>query len=217
MQMTGLPLQRVAGLSGAPKLLRELGVDPRDACAGLSIAPDDLTPDAMISFAEAMQLLANCERVTGLEHFGLMLGARRDHLSLGPIGQVMHVAPTLGDAIRDFIRVQVGFSRGATAYSYPIDGSVTLGFGIYDRHSPGAKQAYDFTMAVGANLVRALTGGKANPVEIHFCHRPPADPVLYERILKSKALFDQYQSCVILSRSDLKLSNPHADATRYAS
>ena len=61
-------------------------------------------------------------------------------------------------------------------------------------------------MAVGANLVRALTGGRANAVEIHFCRRPPPDPGLYERILKTKALFDQYQSCVIISRSDLKLS-----------
>lgn len=217
MPMNGPPLQRVAGLSGAPDLLRELGADPRDACAGLSFAPGDLTPDAMIPFAEAIRLLANCERVTGLEHFGLMLGARHDHLSLGPIGRLMHVAPTLGDAIRDYIRVQVGLSRGATAYSYPIDGGVTLGFGIYDRHSPGAKQAYGFTMALGANIVRALTGGKANPVEVHFCHRQPADPGLYERIVKAPARFDQYQSCVILTRADLKRSNPHADTARYAS
>ncbi len=214
--MIGPPLERVAGLSGAPDLLRELGVDPRDACAGLSFAPDDLAPDALIPFGEALQLLANCARVTGLEQFGLLLGARYDHLSLGPIGQIMHVAPTLGDAIRDYIRVQVGLSRGATVYSYPVDGGVTLGFGIYDRHAPGAKQAYGFTMAVGANLARALTGGIANPIEIHFCHRPPADWGLYERILKAKALFDQYQSCLILSRSDLKLANPHADMARYA-
>jgi AraC-like DNA-binding protein len=214
--MNAPPLQRVAGLSGAPNLLRELGVDPRDACAGLSFGPDDLAPDAMIPFSEAVRLLANCERVTGLERFGLILGARCDHLSLGPIGQLMHVAPTLGDAIRDYIRVQVGLSRGATVYSYPLDEAVTLGFGIYGRHSPGAKQAYGFTMALGANLVRTLTGGKANPVEIHFCHRPPADPGFYERTLKAQALFDQYQSCVILSRSDLKRANPHADAARYA-
>lgn len=214
--MNGSPLLRVAGLSGAPNLLRELGVDPRDACAGLSFDPDDLAPDTMIPFDEALQLLANCERVTGLEHFGLMLGARYDHLSLGPIGQLMDVAPTLGDAIRDYIRVQAGFLRGATVYSYPIDGGVTLGFGIYDRHAPGAKQGYGFTMAVGANLVRALTGGKANAVEIHFCRRPPPDPGLYERILKAKAFFDQYQSCLIVSRSDLKLPNPHSDMARYA-
>jgi AraC-like DNA-binding protein len=214
--MNGPPLQRVAGLAGAPDLMRELGFDPRHACAGLSFTPDDLAPDLMIPFADAVQFLANCERVTGLEHFGLMLGARQDHLSLGPIGQLMHAAPTLGDAIRDYIRVQVGLSRGATVYSYRLDGGVTLGFGIYHRHSPGAKQAYGFAMAVGANLVRALTGGKANPLEIHFCHRPPADPGLYGRILKAKALFDQYQSCAILSRSDLKLANPHADPARYA-
>ncbi|WP_374546480.1 AraC family transcriptional regulator ligand-binding domain-containing protein [Rhodoblastus sp.] len=215
MTLHNVPLQRVAGLSGAPALLRELGADPRDACAGLSFGPDDLQPDAMIPFGEAVQLLANCERVTGLEHFGLILGARHDHLSLGPIGQVMHVAPTLGDAIRDYIRVQIGLSRGAAVYSYPIGDDVAFGFGIYARHHPGVRQAYGFTMAVAANLVRALTGGKADLVEVLLCHRPPADPSHFERALGTRIRFDQYQSCVVFSRADLKRPNPNAHAARY--
>lgn len=218
MQQTDGPaMQRVGPLAAALDVLRERGVDPQDAFTGLPIVLDDVNPDAMIPFGAALQLLANCEGITGLDHFGLIAGARRDHLSLGPIGQLMHHAPTLGDALRDYIRVQVGMSRGATVYSYPIDDCVTLGFGIYERHHAGAKAAYGLTMALGANLVRALSGGKANPIEIHFCHRPPKDPGVYERILKTKVLFDQYQSCLILPRSCLQMANPDADMARYQS
>jgi AraC-like DNA-binding protein len=215
--MNNVPLQRVAGLAGAPDLLRELGADPVEACAGLSIGLGELHPDAMIPFAEAMQLLANCERASGRDDFGAMLGARCDHLSLGPIGQLMQVAPTLGDAIRDYVRVQIGLSRGAAVYSYPLGDDVTLGFGIYARHHPGVRQAYGFTMAVAANLVRALTGGKARISEVLLCHRAPADRARFERLLGAKARFDQYQSCVIFARVDLARSNPGADPARYES
>lgn len=213
--MAGVPMQRVAGLSGAPDLLREMGVDPREACAGLSFAPEDLVPDGFIPFGEALQLLANCQEITGQDHFGLMLGARHDHLSLGPIGQLMQVSPTLGDAIRAYVQVQIGLSRGATVYSYALGEDVALGFGIYARHHPGAQQAYDFTMAVGVNLIRSLTGKKAHLVEVLLCHRPPADPALFELVLGTKVRFDQLQSCVVFPRADTRLPNPNADATRY--
>lgn len=213
--MKSIPLQRVAGLSGAPALLRELGLDPRLAFTGLPFDPDDFQPDAMIPFADAMQLLANCEHATGLEHFGLLLGARSDHLSLGVVGQVMHAAPTLGDAIRDYIRVQIGLSRGATVYSYPIGEDVTLGFGVYARHHPGVRQAYGFAMAVAVNLVRALTAGKVHVAEVLLCHRPPADKAPFERLLGAKVSFDQYQSCILIPRADLIRPNPNANAARY--
>lgn len=213
--MNRTPLQRVAGLSGVPGLLREFGADPHEACAGLSFRPEDLLPDALIPFQEGLQLLANCQHLSGQDHFGLILGARYDHLSLGPIGQLMQASPTLGDAIRNYTHAQIGLSRGATVYSYPVGEGSIIGYGIYARHHPGARQAYGFAMAVAVNIIRSLTGDKANISEVLICHRPPGDPVLFETILRAKVRFDQYQSCVVLARPDLKLANPHADRSRY--
>lgn len=208
-------MQRMGGLSGALDLVRELGADPGDACAGLSFKVEDLAADALIPFDEAIQLLANCARLTGQEHFGLLLGARYDHLSLGRIGQLMQASSTLGDAIRHYIQVQIGLSRGATVYSYPLGEDVILGFGIYARHHPDARQAYDFAMALGVNMVRALSGNRARVVEVLLCHRRPADPLLYEQTLKTRVRFDQYQSCLVLARADMKLANPEAATQRY--
>jgi len=210
------PLQQAQALCGALDQLRALGVDPSDACAGLAFDERDLTPDSMIPFGDALAFLEKCELLTGLDHFGLLAGARSDHRSFGAIGQLMDVAPTLGHAIRDFLSVQVGISLGATTYCYALGECVALGYAIFERHHPSAKQVYGLTMAVGANLVRALTGGDASPLEVHFCHRPPRDPRIYRKVLKTKVLFDQYHSCLILPRTDLKRPNPRADAARYA-
>lgn len=208
-------MQRVGGLSGAPAFLRELGVDPQAACAGLSFTPEHLTPDAVIPYGEALQFVENCARLSGLDHFGLRLGSRNDHLSLGAIGQLMQASPTLGDALRWYTHVQIGLSRGAAVYLYPIGEAVILGYGIYDRHQAGAEQAYGYAMAVGVNLVRALTGGRAHVREVLLCHRPPQEAGPYEHTLRTNVKFDQYQSCLVFPRADLKLPNPHADEPRY--
>lgn len=192
MQPESVPLQRAAGLAGAPALLRELGGDPGAACAGLSFTPETLEPDSRIPFSEALQLLANCARLSGHPHFGLLLGARYDHRSLGPVGALMHASPTLGEAVRAYVPLQIGLSRGATVYAYPVGEAVTLGFGIYARHHPGARHAYGLTMAVAVNLVRTLTGGRASVSEVLLCHRAPADPAAFEAILKAPVRFDQY-------------------------
>ena len=83
------PLQQAQALCGALDQLRELGVDPREACAGLAFGEEDLTPDAMIPFGDGVAFLENCQKLTGLEQFGLLAGARGDHRSFGAIGQLM--------------------------------------------------------------------------------------------------------------------------------
>ncbi len=213
--MTHVPMQRVGGLSGAADLLRELGADPRDTCTGLSFNAEELEPDTLIPYSEGLQFLANCARATGLEHFGLLLGTRYDHLSLGRIGRLMDASPTLGDALRSYVQVQIGLSRGASVYFYPLGEDVVLGYGIYARHDPGARQAYGYAMGCGVNIVRALTGNRGRIVEVLLCHRAPADPSLFETLLGARVRFDQYQSCVVFPRADLRLPNPGADAARY--
>ena len=210
------PVQRVGPIASAPDLLRELGFDAREAFSGLAIGPEDLEPDKLIAFHECLMLLVNCARVSGLDHFGLTLGARFDHLSLGVVGRVMGCAPTLGDALGDYVRVQVGLSRGATAYLCPLDDCFALGFGVYERFHPGVAQAYGLAMVIAANAVRALTGGMAVPIEVHFSHRAPRDPTIYERALKATVRFGQHQTCLIVPRAAMKTPIVGAEPHRYA-
>ncbi len=90
-----------------------------------------------------------------------------------------------------------------------------LGLGIYERHRPGLTQMYGVAIAMAANAIRELSGAAAAPVEIHMSHRAPADPRRYERILRSRVLFNQPQTCALLAEQSLSVPNPNANSARF--
>ncbi|MFG1360574.1 AraC family transcriptional regulator [Xanthobacter pseudotagetidis] len=208
MQRT--PLQRVGPLAHLPELLRELAVPLDDVFAGSGIAPQDLVPEARLPMPALIGLLEGAARCSGRADIGLRLGARLDHRELGIVGEMMSRAPTLGDALRDYVGLQIGYSRSATVYLQRHADTYTLGYGIYDGPSRG-RQIYDLVLAIGCNLVRNLTGGKARPAQVLQCCRPPPDTAAHFGVLRAPALFDQEQTCIILSAADMALPLPGAD------
>jgi AraC-like DNA-binding protein len=217
--MTASPapaLQRVGPLAELVPVLDSLGVDARPLFQGLGLDASDLMPDAMITFSSGLALLDKAARMTGLPQFGAVVGARSDHRCLGPIGDLMSFAPTLGEALSDYVRVQAGISQAASAYLIPFGERFAFGFGIYDRQAPGADQAYGVAIAAGANIVRSLTGGRAQPQGVLLSHRRPPDAQAFTRILGCEVQFDQDQSCVLLSAQSLATVLPTADPKRRA-
>jgi AraC-like DNA-binding protein len=214
MSITPEPMQRVGPLAGIPGLLDELGVLPESVLVGVGLSHATLAPDAYIRFRDALGLLEACAAATARDDFGLLLGLRADHRALGLVGRVMEVQSTLGDALAEYQRIQVGLSQGAAAYCIRSGDDVALGFGLYDRQSPSSAQLYGLSMAVAVNAVRRLTGGKAAILEVQFCHRGPSRGAEYARLLDAPVLFDQAQSCVVFPRSAMTIPNPRADPVR---
>jgi len=194
-----------------PVLLAEFNVDIRDVMAGMEIGPDDLQVDNRISFSTCLRLLERSADLAACPHFGLLLGSRHDHRILGAIGQLMSHAPTLGDALLDFVGAQLGNSSGATVYIHRNRDHFVLGYGVYDRQSAGGRQLYDLGIAVGCNFVRALSGGRVDPVEVRLSHRAPKDRRPHVRVLKSTILFDQDQTCIVLPQAALSVPVVEAD------
>jgi AraC-like DNA-binding protein len=208
------PMQRVGPLAEIPGLLEELGAIPDEVLTSVGLSRAALVPDNYIRFRDAMRLLDACTEATTHSDFGLLLGLRSDHRSLGLIGQVMEAQSTLGDALADYLRVQVGLSQGAAAYCIASGDDIALGFGLYDRQSTSSAQLYGLSMAVAVNAVRRLTGGKVALLEVQFCHRQPDRRSDYANRLKAPVLFDQAQSCIVFPRSAMKVGNPGANASR---
>jgi AraC-like DNA-binding protein len=195
-------------------VLRELGAEPSGLFEALATRPDDLTPDGRISFADGLVILQRAVALSGLPHLGLRVGAANDERCLGPVGELMRCAPTLGVALSDYIGVQGGISQVASAYLHPFRDGFMLGYGIYARHAAGVDQAYDLALAAGAAIVRSITGGAVQPVEMLFSHRAPTDRRAYERILRCPVRFDEGQSCIVLPKGCLDVPLPHADPVR---
>lgn len=208
------PMQRVGPLAEIPNLLCELGASADEVLGIVGLNSAALEQDKYIRFRDAIQLLDACERATSRSDFGLLLGLRSDHRCFGLVGEIMECQATLGEALADYLRVQVGFSQGAVAYCIPWDNALALGFGIYDRHSAGCTQVYGLSMAVAANAIRRLTGNAVPLVEIRFCHRPPDRAAEYAKKLRARVLFNQEQSCVVFPNSAMISRNPRANASR---
>lgn len=208
------PMQRVGPLAEIPSLLGELGVLPDEVLAGVGVTRTTLVPDNYIRFRDALRLLEACKEATTRSDFGLLLGLRSDHRSLGLIGQVMEAQATLGEALSDYLRVQVGLSQGAAAYCIPSGDDIALGFGLYDRQSTSSAQLYGLSNAVAVNAIRRLTGEKITLLEVQFCHRQPDRWAEYANRLQAPVLFDQAQTCVVFPGSAMKLRNPRANPSR---
>ncbi|QJQ33231.1 helix-turn-helix domain-containing protein [Sphingomonas lacunae] len=217
-------LQRMSALVGLPALLAEHGVPLASVTDGLDLPPDCFgNPDARIAYGTASRLLTRAAELTGCAHFGLLLGLRHDHRIMGEAGQWMMAAPTLGAALAGFIAIQPTATRGGVAYLNRYGNDIILGYGTVDRFNLLATQQLGSVLAVGLNMVRNLTGGRAQPLEMIFAFRPPANPVLWSRLLGVPTRFNQPENGIILPRSAMLLPvvagdcSKGADAGRLAS
>lgn len=208
------PMQRVGPLAGIPALLQEFEVDIDEVAEGLEIRREDLFADNRIPFRSALQLLDRCAQASGCDHFGALLGTRFEFSAFGLIAEALKSAPTLRDAIDDFVSVQPGFSQGLCWYFVPFDDCAAFGVAVYDRKHRGREQSYGFNVAFAVNGIRALSDGNVDPIEVHFNHRAPRDPTAYRSLLRCPIMFNQDQTCILLSRKSVDWQNPRADPAR---
>lgn len=209
-------MQRVGPLAGLPALVTELGGDVREVFAGTGLDPSELRADLHIPLSQFTKLLDLAAQATHRPDFALLLGFRQSPASLGPVGQLMTFAPTLGRALGDFVSFQIGNSRGAAAYLHRMGEDVCFGIGIYDPTHRASNAAYDLAFAVGCSLLRHLTDGKVEPAEILLIRREPVDASAYRQIARCPVRFNQPQCCLILPARSMDHPLRTADAARYA-
>ncbi|MFG1430592.1 AraC family transcriptional regulator ligand-binding domain-containing protein [Xanthobacter sp. V2C-8] len=187
-----------------------------DALDGTGVRRDDLTAEARVPFSAALRLLERTAALSGRPHLGLLVGARSDHRVLGLVGTMMSHAQTLGDALRDYVAVQLGYSRGATIYLQPMGADDILGYGLYDRAAPDSLQLYDLGAAAGCNFVRSLTGGRARGARVLLSRSTPPETAPDLSLLKMPVAFDQEQTGVVISAADMTTSPlPGANAAEH--
>ncbi len=131
-EQCSVPARGTAG--GSPSLLEELGASLDDAfCRLWYRARGTRTGCAFLAIPILAALLERSAVVARCPHLGLLIGARNDHRSLGRIGEMMASAPTLGDAFRDYVGLQIGYSRGAVVYLQNAGDDALIGYGLIHR------------------------------------------------------------------------------------
>lgn len=208
---------RIGPILAIPALLRELGARPQTAFARAGV-PMALfrDPDARLSIESTGRLLRECVRLTDRPHFGLLVGGRFDLAGLGPLGELMRHAPTVGDALRSLLlHLQLHDRGAAPLLLQPEPDMALLGYSVYRHATPGTELIYDAALAIGYRILVALCGSSFAPLQVQFAYRQPARTAAYGRLFRAPVLFDAEVAGVVFASDWLSRPIEGADAARH--
>jgi AraC-like DNA-binding protein len=166
---------RIAAIAGLPALLEELSVDVDTvlAVAGLSRA-EFADPDNLIAYQALGSLLLECERRTGCDHFGLLLGARSRVPEMGLSGRVARCASTVGGALESWASHFNIHDSAAIIALVRTDPVARL---VYAIHEPGLRDTRHFQLgglAIAFNVIQDFCGSAWRPREVRFACAAPS-------------------------------------------
>jgi AraC-like DNA-binding protein len=203
--------QRLGTFATIPALLREMGIDPGPVFAGSGLDPSAITPDTYAPVEVVLALLDRAVEAADCAHLGLLLGLRFKLDMHGLIGRLMRTAPTLRDALADYVSWQHGYSTGSIVYLARMGDDHAFGFGVHVPRSVVSHNVYDYVSGVGVKMVAELTGQRVAPVEIHMSRREPEPGSPYIRLLKCPVQFNRPLNCLILDGAALSTPLPTHD------
>lgn len=193
-------LQRVGPLIEIPQLLRELGMRPSKVLRRAGMAADALSrADARLSYLAVGQLLHACAEMTRRPDFGLLLAARWRLAHIGPVGELLACSATVKQALQCFASFQWMNASGGSVFLQERDKLTSFGYAIYEpgMHE-GLPQAYDYTMGIGVQLMRELTGSpKWTPALVEIARPKPADVGPYAEFFKTRVRFSAPNSEIL--------------------
>lgn len=195
-----------------PGLLRDLDADVDAVFRGSGVGPGELSPDLRLPFPDLLDLLERAAQVSACPHIGLLLGLRFDLVRHhGLIGALMKTAPTIKQALVDFVTWQPGYSSGAMVYLNRLGDEYELGYATYAVSSPGTRVLYDVVVGVARRMVHDLTGGTVAPIEARLSRGAEDDGAIYGRLLRMPVRFNQPRTGVILEATAMGTAPPGAD------
>jgi len=208
---------RIGPILAIPSLLQELGTRPQTAFAraGVPIALFR-DPDARMPIESAGRLLRECVRLTDCPHFALLVGERFDLAGLGPLGEQMRHAPSVGSALRSLLLHLQLHDRGAAPLLLQPEPDVALlGYSVYRHATPGTELIYDAAVAIAYRILVALCSSSFAPRAVQFAYRRPPRTAAYRRLFRAPVLFDAEAAGVVFASDWLTKPIEGADATRH--
>lgn len=199
-----------------PAVLAELGVDPVAFLAEFGLDPAFFDePEHTLPMATLAAIAGRGAERTGCEHFGLLVGKRATLSSFGTIGFLMQSAPTVGAAIGLLHRHYQLQSRGAEVTAENEGGYITLSYAMLDRSIGHVAQVDSASVAIGVNILRALTAPDWEPHAVRFAFSAPKDLAPYRKFFRTMPRFDADRSALVFPARLVERAVPTADPLLY--
>jgi AraC-like DNA-binding protein len=147
--------------------------------------------------------------------FGLSLGQRFKISALGPIGALMQSAPTVGDAIAQFVRY-FSLIQTNTKSTLAVSGhTARLSYTITDPTVRCRQQDANFTIAMEHAMLQFLLGPAWKPLGIELEHSPGDRLAFYQQHFNCPLRFGSVQNALIFPAALLAIAPCASDDRVY--
>jgi AraC-like DNA-binding protein len=203
---------RVDAITAMPRVLRDLGLDPRSCIAEAGLDPEVFgCPQNAVPVEDLGRLFDLAGARAGCSHVGLLIGGRSGLDSMGRIGLLARHSPNVRTALRSFTRFMHLRDTAAVAYLEVSGGTACLGYELHRAGIEGADQICDTALAIGMSAVRALCGPAWRPSQVLFAHRAPADRRPHQSAFRAPLCFDAGRSALLFPATWLERSTDGAN------
>ena len=203
---------RISAIWGLPQLLQEFDIALATVLAGARLPPalfDDR--ENPLTYPELERLLAACERSTGCEHFGLLIGQRSRLFDMGVAGEAALCGPTAGQGLRSFID-HFNLHDTAATMGRRKAANARFVYAIAERDLRDTRHFQHGAIAIACNVLQDIFGPEWAPTEVRLAnaHRPTCSR---SRNFSATVLFDCQESAVVFARRWLDVPLPPKDET----
>jgi len=211
-----LEVIHVSALHGVFEFCEEHSLD-RDSIlksAGLLQGIDPFSNN-YISIQVFYDLIVELKKASGYKHIPLLSGMNYMQ-TLGPLGQVIASASTLGEAWHAIIRYLPIYSPSFRWTMTPSPPNLQLDFKPLFQLENGLDEITTLALSQIYSVLREITGMKWTPKEIHFINPTPNDLKPYYAFFDTTLLFNAEFDGMWLSESDMNIKLPGADVHLHA-
>lgn len=209
---------RVRGgiLRAWPRVVAQLGADADALLGEIGIARaffDD--EENVLSYLDGSRLLQRSVEMTGVRHFGLLIGQANTLSALGAVGFLMRASPTVGHALAilaEYFRVH---DQGGQVAAEARGQIAMLSYRIKAPVAQAVDQIYMLAAASACNFLRELRAPDWRPIEVQLPFRRPADVRPLQDVLAARLAFNAEQMNVVFPASDLAKPVATADPVLY--
>jgi AraC-like DNA-binding protein len=189
----------------------EHGVGREVMLAASGLSEEDLAePDRRIPFSRIIDLWTALVESIPDPDLGLKVGCRVRASEGGVLGYAMLHSPTLGNAIKRFVRFGRLVATNLEA-ACEVEGKT---WRLYSRRPPplpGFRQPIDATGSGLVTTIREITQRQVDPVEVRFSYERPDDLTELRRVFRSDLIFGEPRGSITFRAKDMELQTVKAE------
>lgn len=188
---------RISGSTFLPAVLSEFGVDPQDVLATARLPAGLLDdPDNSLTYHEYARLLLACERLTGCDHIGLLVGQRTGLAQMGIVGDIARCGATAGTGLQNLLDYLILQDSAGTVSILRTGNVARVSYVIAEAGLSDTRQLQLGGVAISFTVLRDLFGPDWRPTAVTFAARAPSNLQPFHRLFRTRLHFDSDESAI---------------------